>query len=52
VAAARVINWTEPEYPQTLLADYDPPVMLYVLWQFSENLLNRQSLSIRWHRRS
>ena len=24
-----VINWTEPEYPQTLLQVYDPPVMLY-----------------------
>src|SRR5215468_7420603 len=29
VADARVINWTEPEYPQTLLQIYDPPVMLY-----------------------
>jgi DNA processing protein len=25
-----LVNWTEPEYPQTLLQIYDPPVMLYV----------------------
>ena len=27
---AKLINWTEPQYPQTLLQIYDPPVMLYV----------------------
>ena len=26
----RLINWTEPEYPRTLLEIYDPPVLLYV----------------------
>jgi DNA processing protein len=26
----RLVNWTDPEYPQTLLQIYDPPVMLYV----------------------
>src|SRR5208282_6433631 len=26
----RLINWTDPEYPQTLLQIYDPPVLLYV----------------------
>src|SRR5216683_1674589 len=26
----RLVNWTEPEYPQTLLQIYDPPVLLYV----------------------
>src|SRR6202048_3495243 len=26
----RLMNWTDPEYPQTLLQIYDPPVMLYV----------------------
>ncbi len=26
----RMVNWTEPEYPQTLLHIYDPPVVLYV----------------------
>src|SRR5258707_8348444 len=44
VAAARVINWTEPEYPQTLLQIYDPPVMLYV--RGNSQILNAPSLSI------
>jgi len=26
----RLLNWTETEYPQTLLQIYDPPVLLYV----------------------
>ena len=26
----RLLNWTEPEYPQTLLQNHDPPVLLYV----------------------
>ena len=26
----RLVNWTEPEYPRTLLEIYDPPVLLYV----------------------
>jgi len=42
--AARVINWTEPEYPQTLLQIYDPPVMLYV--RGNSQILNAPSLSI------
>lgn len=25
----RVVNWTEPEYPQALLQIYDPPVLIY-----------------------
>ena len=25
-----LVNWTEPEYPQTLLQIYDPPVLLCV----------------------
>ena len=25
-----LVSWTEPEYPQTLLQIYDPPIMLYV----------------------
>jgi len=44
VAAARVINWTEPEYPQTLLQIYDPPVMLYV--RGNSQILNAPSLKI------
>jgi predicted Rossmann fold nucleotide-binding protein DprA/Smf involved in DNA uptake len=26
IANCRLLNWTEPEYPQTLLQIYDPPV--------------------------
>src|SRR5271167_2799819 len=26
----KLVNWTAPEYPQTLLQIYDPPVVLYV----------------------
>lgn len=26
----RLINWTEPEFPENLLQIYDPPVLLYV----------------------
>ena len=26
----KLINWSEPEYPRTLLEIYDPPVLLYV----------------------
>ena len=26
----RLVNWTEPEYPPSLLQIYDPPVLLYV----------------------
>ena len=44
VAGARVINWTEPEYPQTLLQIYDPPVMLYT--RGNAQILNAPSLSI------
>jgi DNA processing protein len=44
VAACRLLNWTEPEYPQTLLQIYDPPVMLYV--RGDPQLLNLPSISI------
>jgi DNA processing protein len=30
IAGCSLLNWTEPEFPQTLLQIYDPPVMLYV----------------------
>ncbi|MGC2828516.1 MAG: DNA-processing protein DprA, partial [Candidatus Acidiferrum sp.] len=40
----RLINWTEPEYPQTLLQIYDPPVLLYV--RGDAQMLNLPSLSI------
>ena len=45
----RVVNWTEPEYPQSLLQIYDPPVLLYVRGDVS--ILNAPSLGIvgtRW----
>ena len=45
----RLINWTEPEYPQTLLQIYDPPVLLYV--RGDAQVLNLPSLSIVGTRR-
>jgi DNA processing protein len=39
-----LVNWTEPEYPQTLLQIYDPPVLLYV--RGDQQVLNLPSLSI------
>src|SRR5579863_7868324 len=40
----RLVNWTEPEYPQTLLQIYDPPVLLYA--RGDSQILNLPSLSI------
>jgi DNA processing protein len=40
----RLINWSEPEYPQTLLHIYDPPVLLYV--RGDSQVLNLPTLSI------
>ena len=40
----RLINWTDPEYPQTLLQIYDPPVLLYV--RGDAQVLNLPCLSI------
>ncbi|HTP67974.1 MAG TPA: DNA-processing protein DprA [Dongiaceae bacterium] len=45
----RVVNWTEPEYPQALLQIYDPPVLLYVRGDAS--ILNAPSISIVGTRR-
>ena len=45
----RILNWTEPEYPQTLLQIYDPPALLYVRGDAS--ILNAPSLSIVGARR-
>ena len=45
----RVVHWDEPEYPQTLLQIYDPPVVLYVRGDAS--ILNAPSLSIVGTRR-
>src|SRR6267378_1486970 len=49
IANCRLLNWTEPEYPQTLLQIYDPPVLLYVRGDLQ--VLNLPSLSIVGTRR-
>ena len=43
------MNWTDPEYPQTLLQIYDPPVLLYV--RGDVQVLNLPSISIVGTRR-
>jgi DNA processing protein len=45
----RLVNWTDPEYPQTLLQIYDPPVMLYV--RGDPQVLNLPSIGIVGTRR-
>jgi DNA processing protein len=40
----RLLNWTEPEYPQTLLQIYDPPVLLYV--RGDVQVLSQSTISI------
>src|SRR5713101_1305619 len=45
----RLVNWTEQEYPQTLLQIYDPPVLLYV--RGDPQVLNLPSISIVGTRR-
>ena len=45
----RLLNWTEPEYPQTLLQIYDPPVLLYV--RGNVEVLNQPSIAIVGTRR-
>jgi DNA processing protein len=54
VAAARrigcrLINWSEPEFPQALLQIYDPPVLLYA--RGDAQILNLPSLGIVGTRR-
>src|SRR5215467_13316962 len=44
IAACSLLNWTEPEYPQTLLQIYDPPVLLYVRGDLQ--VLNLPSISL------
>src|SRR6267143_4176239 len=44
IAGCTLLNWTEPEYPQTLLQIYDPPSLLYV--RGDAQVLNLPSLSI------
>lgn len=45
----RLLNWTEPEYPQTLLQIYDPPVLLYV--RGDVQILSQPSIAIVGTRR-
>jgi DNA processing protein len=45
----RLINWTEQEYPRTLLEIYDPPVLLYV--RGDPQVLNCASIGIVGTRR-
>jgi len=49
IAGCTLLNWTEPEYPQTLLQIYDPPVLLYVRGDLQ--VLNLPSISIVGTRR-
>jgi DNA processing protein len=49
IAGCSLLNWTEPEYPQSLLQIYDPPVMLYV--RGDPQVLNLPSISIVGTRR-
>jgi DNA processing protein len=49
IAGCSLLNWTDPEYPQSLLQIYDPPVLLYV--RGDPQVLNFPSLSIVGTRR-
>ena len=44
IPGCSLLNWTEPEFPQTLLQIYDPPVLLYL--RGDPQVLNMPSLSI------
>jgi DNA processing protein len=46
---ASLINWTEPEYPQTLLQIYDPAVLFHL--RLDPQILNTPCLSIVGTRR-
>jgi DNA processing protein len=49
IACCGLLNWTDSEYPQTLLQIYDPPVLLYV--RGDPQVLNLPALSIVGTRR-
>jgi len=49
IAGCTLLNWTEPEYPQSLLQIYDPPVLLYV--RGDPQVLNLPSIGIVGTRR-
>jgi predicted Rossmann fold nucleotide-binding protein DprA/Smf involved in DNA uptake len=40
----KLVNWTKPEFPQSLMQIYDPPVVLYV--RGDACILNSPSLGI------
>jgi DNA processing protein len=44
-----LLNWTEPEFPQSLLQIYDPPVLLYV--RGDTQILNLPSIGVVGTRR-
>jgi DNA processing protein len=49
IPGCRLLNWTEPEYPQKLLQIYDPPVLFYL--RGDPQILNMPCLSIVGTRR-
>jgi DNA processing protein len=49
IANCRLLNWTEPQYPQTLLQIYDLPVLFYL--RGDSDILNMSSLGIVGTRR-
>jgi DNA processing protein len=49
IANCALINWSDPEYPQSLLQIYDPPVLLYV--RDNPQILNHPCISIVGTRR-
>jgi DNA processing protein len=44
IADCGLLNWTDPEYPQTLLQIYDPPILMYV--RGDAQILNLPALGI------
>lgn len=49
ISGCTLLNWSEPEYPQTLLQIYDPPVLFYV--RGDPQILNLPSLAVVGTRR-
>ena len=49
IANCALINWSDPEYPQSLLQIYDPPVLLYV--RDNPQILNHPCIRIVGTRR-
>lgn len=49
IPGCTLLNWSEPEYPQTLLQIYDPPVLFYV--RGDTQILNLPSLAVVGTRR-